>query len=86
MQRSMGRDSVQCDIQSLTSPRERRVVRGIETGAHHGEDRPDETLGLAQWQAEDEPERERGLDRQIREPLLPARSTGRRCSPCSPGA
>ncbi len=86
MQRSVGRDGVPRDIQPLTPARERRVVRGVETSAHHGQDRPDEALGLAQWQAEDEPECERRLDRQIREPLLPSRSTGWRSGPGGPGA
>jgi hypothetical protein len=34
---------------------------------------------------EDESECQGGLDRQIREPLLPARSTGRRHAPRGPG-
>ncbi len=73
------------DMQPLTPSRERRVVRGVETGAHHGHDRTDEPLRLAQGQAEDEPERERRLDRQIGEPRLPTWSAGRRRAPRSPG-
>ena len=83
MQRSPDRDVVHRDVQQLTPSRERRVVRGVETGTHHGQDRPDESLRLPQGQMEDQSERECGLDGQ--EPLLPARSTGRRNSPRSPG-
>ena len=63
MERSGGRDAVELDIKLLTSPRERGVVRSIEIGPHQGQNRPDEALRLAQGQAEDEPERQRGLDR-----------------------
>ena len=59
------------------------MVRRIQIGAHQGQDRPHEPLRLAQGQAEDKPEDQRGLDRHIREPLLPAGSTGGRRSPPS---
>jgi len=49
MHRSVGRNDLDAGIQPLTPSRERRVVRGVETSAHHGQDRPDEALGLAQW-------------------------------------
>ena len=73
MQRSLRREVVHHDVQRLAPSQERHVVGGVETGAHHGQDRPDETLRLPQGQAEDESERQGSLDRQ----LLPARSTGR---------
>ncbi|AMY10827.1 Transcriptional activator CadC [Luteitalea pratensis] len=85
VQRSCRRDVVHRYMQRLTPARERRVVRGVKTGAHHGQDRPDEALRLAQGQVEDESERQGGLDGQIREPLLPARSARRRHSPPSLG-
>ena len=65
MQRSRGLDVVYRHVQQLTPSRERRVVRGIETGPHHGQDRPDEALRLAQWQAEHESEGQGGLDSQV---------------------
>ncbi|AMY09526.1 hypothetical protein LuPra_02743 [Luteitalea pratensis] len=47
MQRSLRREVTHCDVQPLTPSRERLLVRGIETRAHHGQDRPDEALRLA---------------------------------------
>ena len=78
MQRSRGWNVAQRDVKHLTPSRQCRVVRGVEISTHHGQDRPDEALRLAQEQAKDQSERQGGLDRQIRKPLLPARSTGRR--------
>ena len=68
-------------IEPLTPPRERGVIRRVEVAAQEGQNRPEEPLRLAQRQSEDEPERQRGLDRQIGEPPLPARPTGRRRFP-----
>ena len=81
MDGSQSRDTTEHHSERLTPPRERGVVRRVQIGAHQGQDRPHETLRLAQGQAEDEPEDQRGLDRHIREPLLPAGSTGGRRSP-----
>jgi len=72
MDGSRGRDAPELHIELPTPPRERSVVRSLEIGAHQGQDRPQEVLRLAQWRAEDEPERQRGLDHQIREELLSA--------------
>ena len=65
MQRSLRWEVVHRDVERLSPSQQRRVVRGIETGAHHGQDRPDEALRLAQRQVEDESECQGGLDRQI---------------------
>ena len=81
MDGSQSRDTTEHHSERLTPPRERGVVRRVQIGAHQGQDRPHETLRLAQGQAEDEPEDQRGLDRHIREPLLPAGSTGGRRAP-----
>ena len=37
------------DIQTLTSPRERGVVRGLEVEAHQAEQRNQEPFGLTKW-------------------------------------
>ena len=50
--------------------RQRGVVGRFEIDVHYKEDRPQEALRLVQGQPEDEPERQRGRDREIREPLL----------------
>ena len=82
-----GRDrAVQRDVEVPTPARQRGVVGRFEIDVHQAEDRPQETLRLAQGQPEDEPERQRGLDREIREPLLPTGLTGRRRSPRVPRA
>lgn len=84
MQRSRRREPAHRDVERPSPSRQRRVVGGLETRAHHGQDRPDNTLRLAQGQAEDEAEREGGLDRQIRESRLSTRPTGWRHSPRGP--
>ena len=76
-----GRDATEHHSELLTPPRACGVVRRVQIGAHQGQDRPHEPLRLAQGQAEDEPEDQRGLDRHIREPLLPTGATGGRRSP-----
>ena len=50
----------------------------VEIDVHQGEDRPYEPLRLVHGQPEDESERQRGRDREIRAPLLPPGVTGRR--------
>ena len=56
-------------------------VGGLEIDTHQEQQRPQEALRLAQRQPEDKPERQRRLDRLIRELPLPARLTARRRSP-----
>ncbi len=65
MQRFLHGKVIECEIEALTPPRERRVVWSLEVGAHQGQDRPHEALGLAQGQPEDEPERQSRFDREI---------------------
>ena len=69
-------------IEVLTTPREGRVVGSFEIDIHQGQHRPQEALRLAKRQPEDEPQRQRGLDRVIRELALSASSTARRGCPC----
>ncbi len=59
-----------------------RRAKGLGKVAFHmpRQDRPHKALRLAQGQTEDEPERQGGLDREIREPLLPTGLTGWRRS------
>ena len=83
MQRFVRRKAKSSDLQPLTPSRERRVVRGLEAGADHDQNGPDEALRLAHGQAKDESERQDRFDRKIREPLLPSGPTGRRHSPRS---
>ena len=77
----VGRNQVERDIEVLTTPRKRGVVRRLEVEIHQGHYRPQEALRLAKWQLEHEPKRQRGLDREIRKPPLPASSTGWRWGP-----
>ena len=81
MKRPPGRNAIENEIEALTPPRERGVIWRFEVGAHQDQDRPQEALGLAQGQPEDEPERQCGLDREVREFPRPARPTRRRRSP-----
>ena len=60
-----GRGAVERDAEVLTTPRERGVVGRLEIDPHQGQDRPQEAFRLAQRQPEDEPQRQRGLDREI---------------------
>ena len=50
---------------ALTPPRARGVVGRVEVDVHQEQDRPQEAFRLAHGQAEDAPERQRGLDREI---------------------
>ena len=81
MKRPPGRNAIENEIEALTPPRERGVIWRFEVWAHQDQDRPQEALGLAQGQPEDEPERQCGLDREVREFPRPARPTRRRRSP-----
>ena len=66
MHRPLDRDAIERDLELLAPPRERCMVRRLEVGLHHGEDRPQKALRLAQRQAEDESERQGGFDGDIR--------------------
>ena len=57
--------------------RRERVVwsGGLEVEAHQAEQRVQEPLGLAERQAEDDPQRQRGPDREVRVSTLPSAET-----------
>ena len=57
-------------MEVLTPPRTRGVVGRVEIDSHHREDRPQEALRVAHGHPEDEPARQRSLDRVIRTLLL----------------
>ena len=52
----------------LVPARECGVVRGLAVEAHQAEQRVQEPLGLTERQAEDDPQRQRGPDREVRVP------------------
>ena len=54
------------------------MVRSLEIDMHQGQHPPQEALRLAKRQSEDEPQRQRRLDRVIRALALFAASTARR--------
>ena len=51
------------------------MVRGLEVQVHQAQKRVQEALGLAQRQPEDDPQRQRGQDRDIRVPSLSSAQT-----------
>ena len=51
------------------------MVRGLEVEAHQAEQRVQKPLGLAERQAEDDPQRQRGPDREVRVPPLASAKT-----------
>ena len=59
----------------LVPARECGVVRGLEVEAHQAEQRVQEPLGLAERQAEDDTQRQRGPDREVRVPPLASPET-----------
>ena len=65
----------------LVPARECGVVRGLEVEAHQAEQRVQEPLGLAERQAEDDPQGQRGPDREVRVPPLASAKTVLRCYP-----
>ena len=71
-------DAAEFNRERLTSSGERGVVGGCEIDTHQRQDRPQEAFRLAQGQPEDKAERQRRLDRTVRERLRRAWSTGRR--------
>ena len=74
-------DPMQIDIEALTTPRERGVIGGFEINVHQRQDRPQKALRLAQWQIEDEPQRQSCLDCVIGELPLSASSSSWRWLP-----
>ncbi len=74
-------DAAAFNRERLTSSGERGVVGGCEIDTHHRQDRPQEAFRLAQGHPEDKAERQRRLDRTVRERLRRAWSTGRRRAP-----
>ena len=81
MKASTGRDSPQCDVEKLTAPGERRVIRSGEVNAHHPEERLQEPLGLMEWQVEEETERQCGFDGDVGVLPLPSPSAHARGRP-----
>ena len=59
----------------LVPAREGGVVRGLEVAAHQAEQRVQKLLRLAKRQAEDDPQRQRGPDREVRVSTLPSAET-----------
>ena len=74
-------DAAEFNRERLTSSGERGVVGGCEIDTHQRQDRPQEAFRLAQGHPEDKAERQRRLDRTVRERLRRAWSTGRRRAP-----
>ncbi len=55
-------DPMQIGIEALTASRERGVDGSFEINVHQRQDRPQKALRLAQWQIEDEPQRQSCLN------------------------
>ena len=53
-------------LNGLVPARECGVVRGLEAQAHQAKQRVQETFGLAKRQAEEDPQRQGGQDREVR--------------------
>ena len=70
-----------CHRERLTASGERGVVGGVEIDTHHRQDRPQAACRVAQGPPDDTAERQRRLDRTVRERLRRAGSTGRRRAP-----
>ena len=60
-------DAAEFNRERLTASGERGVVGGCEIDTHQRQDRPQEAFRLAQGQPEDKAERQRRLDRTVRE-------------------
>jgi hypothetical protein len=56
---------MQIDIEALTTPRERGVIGGFKVDAHQRQDRAQKAFRLAQWQIEEEPQRQSCFDREF---------------------
>ena len=74
-------DAAECNRERLTASGERGVVGGCEIDTHQRQDRPQDAFRLAHGHPEDKAERQRRLDRTVRERLRRAWSTGRRRAP-----
>ena len=72
---SLAGGEVERDAEVLTTPRECGVIGSLEIDTHQGQDRPQEAFRLAKRQPEDEPQRQRCLDREIQELPLRAAAT-----------
>ena len=68
--RADDRDVIERDLELLAPPRERCMVPRLKIGLHHGEDRPQETLRLAQRQVEDESRSVRAVSMETSEYFL----------------
>ena len=74
-------EAVACNRERLTASGERGVVGGVKIDTHHRQDRPQAACRVAQGPPDDTAERQRRLDRTVRERLRRAGSTGRRRAP-----
>ena len=74
-------DAAEFNRERLTASGARGVGGGCEIDTQQRQDRPQEAFRLAQGHPEDTAERQRGLDRTVRERLRRAWSTGRRRAP-----
>ena len=74
-------DAAEFNRERLTSSGERGGVGGCEIDTHQRQDRPQEAFRLAQGHPEDKAERQRRLDRTVRERFRRGWSTGRRRAP-----
>ena len=59
------RNSTKREVEVPTAPGERRVIGCRKVESHQPDERRQEPLGLAERQVEDEPEGQRGFDRQV---------------------
>ena len=76
MDGSVACDPIQIDIEAPTTPRERGVVGSLERDSHQRKYGSQKTLSLAQWEIEDEAQRQSRLNRVIGElPLSPSSSS-----------
>jgi hypothetical protein len=67
-------DSIKLEVEVLTTPGERRVIRGGKVETRHPEERMQEPLGLTEWQVEEETERQCGFDGDVGVLSLPSPS------------
>ena len=75
------RDSIKREVEVLTAPGERRVIRGGEVHAHHPEERLQEPLRLPERQVEQKTERQCRLDGDVEVLSLPSPSADARGAP-----
>ena len=53
------------EVEELTAPGERRVIRHPQVESHQPEQGREKAFGLAEWKVEDEPKRQGGFDGDI---------------------